>query len=82
MRIELPKETQDRLLVSLKRYAAQNLDEEFGDLKAKLLLDFCLKEIGPSVYNLAVGHAQAFMQDKVVDMDGALYQREFAFWED
>ena len=39
MAIRLSPETTRRLLASIKRYAAENLDEEIGDLKAGLLLD-------------------------------------------
>ena len=37
MAIKLSPETRTRLLSSIKRYAAENLDEEMGDLKAGLL---------------------------------------------
>jgi hypothetical protein len=47
MAIKISPETRQRLIASLKRYAAENLDEELGDLKAGLLLDYCLTEIGP-----------------------------------
>jgi uncharacterized protein (DUF2164 family) len=64
MAIKLNKETEERLLGSLQRYCAQNFDEEVGGLKARMLLDFCLREIGPSIYNQAVQDAQAVMQEK------------------
>jgi uncharacterized protein (DUF2164 family) len=56
------------------------MDEDIGDLKAKLLLDFFLNEIGPSVYNGAVHDAQAIMQERVVDLDGVCYHDEFGYW--
>lgn len=46
------------------------------DLKAKLLLDFCLKEIDPSIYNKAISDAQTIRHDKVDDLDGSCYQPE------
>ena len=82
MPIELQKETEEKLIASLKRYFAENMDEEIGDLKAKLLLDFCLTEIGPSIYNRAISDAQAYMQDKVVDLDVSLYEPEFGYWKE
>jgi uncharacterized protein (DUF2164 family) len=54
MAIKLSAETTKQLIASIKRYAAANLDEEIGDLKAGLLLDYCLKEIGPTIYNQAI----------------------------
>ena len=61
MAIKISPETRQRLIASLKRYAAENLDEELGDLKAGLLLDYCLTEIGPAVYNQAIADAQAVL---------------------
>ena len=80
MAIELTKEAEDRLLASIKRYFDETLDQEIGDLKARLLLDFCLKEIGPNVYNRAIADAQAFLTDRVADLDGSCYEPEFGYW--
>ncbi|MEE9271317.1 MAG: DUF2164 domain-containing protein [Candidatus Krumholzibacteria bacterium] len=78
---KLSKEVEDRLIASIKRYFEEHMDEEIGDLKASLLLEFCLKEIGPTVYNRAIADAQAFMQDKVGDIEGSCYEPEFGYWE-
>ena len=51
MPITLSPDARKQLVASLKRYAAENLDEEIGDLKAGLLLDFCLAEVGAVAYN-------------------------------
>ena len=42
--IKMSPETRKQLLASIKRYAAENLDEAIGDLKAGLLLDYCIKD--------------------------------------
>lgn len=81
MPIILPKDTEAFLLGSLKRYAREELDLELGDLKAKLLLDYVLREIGPSVYNQAVAEAQAALQAKVADLPLDCYQAEFTYWK-
>lgn len=57
------------------------LEQGIGDLKASLLLDFVLKEIGPSVYNQAVADAQARMAEMVDEIDGTCYEPEFGYWE-
>lgn len=80
MAIELPPETTKQLLASIKRYVAENLDQDIGDLKAGLLLDYCLREIGPSIYNLAIADAQAYFQGRVADLEGVCHEREFAYW--
>ena len=61
-------------------YAEENLDEEIGDLKATLFLDFCLREIGPSVYNQAIADAQIYLQERLIDLDGVCKQLEFGYW--
>jgi uncharacterized protein (DUF2164 family) len=80
MPITLSPETTKRLVASIKRYAAENLDEEIGDLKAALLLDYCVKEIGPSIYNQAIADAQSYFTGRVADLEGVCYEAEFPFW--
>jgi uncharacterized protein (DUF2164 family) len=80
MAIKLSPETTKQLLASIKRYVAENLDQEIGDLKAGLLLDYCLKEIGPTIYNQAIADAQSYLQERVVDLESVCYQKEFSYW--
>jgi uncharacterized protein (DUF2164 family) len=79
MSIRISPDTRKRLIASLKRYAAENLDEELGDLKAGLLLDYCLTEIGPCVYNQAIADAQSYFTDRVADLEGVCHEPEFGF---
>jgi uncharacterized protein (DUF2164 family) len=81
MAIKLSPETRKRLLASIKRYASENLDEEMGDLKAGLFLEFCVKEIGPSVYNAAIADAQAYFTNRVADLDGECHEEEHSYWK-
>lgn len=81
MTIKLSDDTQQRLISSIKQYASENMEEEIGDLKARLLMDFFLKELGPSVYNKAIADVQAQMLDRVGDLDGTCFEPEFSYWE-
>lgn len=81
MAIKLNKDTEEHLLTSLQRYCAENFEEEIGNLKARMLLDFCLREIGPSIYNQAVQDAQAVMQEKIAEVETNCYETEFAYWQ-
>jgi len=78
--LELPEQTRAQSVASIKRYFVEELDQEIGDLKAGLVLDFILKEIGPSIYNAAIADAQAYLRDRVADLDGACSAPEFAYW--
>lgn len=81
MAIKLSDETSQRLIASIKRYVSENMEEEIGDLKAKMLLDFFVEEIGPSIYNKAIADAQAHMHERVGDLDGSCYEPEFGYWK-
>jgi len=76
----IPPDKLLQLQASVKRYIVENFDADAGDLKARLMLDFCLKEVGAVVYNQAIADAQAYMQGRVADVDAVCYADEFAFW--
>jgi uncharacterized protein (DUF2164 family) len=81
MAIKLQQEVEARLLKSIQRYCSENMDEEAGELKARLLLDFCLREIGPTIYNQAILDAQAAMQDRIAEIETVCYETEFGYWK-
>lgn len=81
MSIKITKEDEKVLIASIQRYFTQNMENDIGNLQATLLLDFILKEIGPSIYNQAVSDAQRYMQDKVSDLDANCYEIEFGYWK-
>ena len=80
MAIKLSPEVTRQLQASIKRYFAEHLDQDIGDLKAGLVLDYCLKEIGPAVYNRAIADAQAYFQDRIGDLEGVCHEDEFTYW--
>jgi len=82
MAIKLSKDVEKRLVASIKRYFAENMEDEIGDLKTGLLLDYCLREIGPSIYNQAIADAQAHLQERVSELDNSCYRPEFGYWKD
>jgi uncharacterized protein (DUF2164 family) len=81
MEVKLADETEKRLVASIKRFFEEEMDEEVGDLKALRVLDFCLREIAPSVYNQAIADAQGYMTDRVADLSGSKYEAEFDYWK-
>jgi uncharacterized protein (DUF2164 family) len=79
--IEYQDEARKRSIASIKRYFDEVLDQDIGDLKAEMMLDFILKEIAPTAYNQAIQDAQKLMQERATEMDGALFATEFAYFE-
>jgi uncharacterized protein (DUF2164 family) len=80
MAITVSDDAGAKMVASLKRYFKEQREEELGDLQAKLLLDFVLKEIAPSIYNAAIADAQIYFRDRVADLDGACFEPEFGYW--
>jgi uncharacterized protein (DUF2164 family) len=81
MSIEYPEQARKQAITSLKRYFDEVLDEDIGELKAEMMLDFILREIAPTVYNQAIQDAQKVVQERVMDMDSSLFAPEFGYWD-
>ncbi|HET6303583.1 MAG TPA: DUF2164 domain-containing protein [Myxococcota bacterium] len=74
MRIRLTDERRERMLRSIKKYFAEALDQELGDLAAERLLEFFVKELGAPVYNQAIQDARKFLLGKLDDLEGEFYE--------
>ena len=81
MAIRLSKEQEERLIGSLQRFFKQEMDQELGNLQSQFLLDFCLREMGPSIYNQAIADAQTHLQERITEMDIDCHEQEFAYWK-
>ena len=79
--MDYPEQARKRAITSLKRYFDEVLDDDIGELKAEMMLDYILKEIAPTVYNQAIQDAQKLIQERVTDMDSSLFTPEFAYWD-
>jgi len=76
MRIRLSPERRASLLTATKEYFSNEFDEPLSDFRAQGLLDFFVRELGPPVYNQGVRDASSFMQAKLTDIEGEIYERE------
>lgn len=79
--MELPKAVEAQAVASIRKYFEENMAEPIGDLAAGLLLNFFLEEIGPVIYNRAIGDAQDRMQLRIGDLSGELCADEFQYWQ-
>lgn len=80
MAIKLEPQTHARFVASIKRYFAEHLEDEIGELKAELLLEFVMKEMAPVIYNRAVADAQARAQTLVSELDTVCYEPDSGYW--
>ena len=49
--INVTKEQRDEMIAAIKHYFLKEREEEIGDLRAGLMLDFILEELAPEFYN-------------------------------
>lgn len=76
MEIRLKDEQLRTLTEKVQIYFRDEHDDPIGELKAFLIIDFFIKEFGAAIYNQAIGDAQEFMQDKLMDLEQILYVPE------
>ncbi|HAD04174.1 MAG: hypothetical protein A2X84_08665 [Desulfuromonadaceae bacterium GWC2_58_13] len=76
MKIQLDKERAKIMIEKIQLYIQEEFGESIGDLRAGFLLDFFINELGPSIYNQGINDAQAFIQDKLIDLEGSLCLEE------
>lgn len=70
MALRLSDERREQLILRIQGFYLEEFDETMSSFRAAQLLDFCLDEIGPHVYNQAVEDARVFMQRKLDELDG------------
>ena len=80
MPIELTPQETEQAIHSLRKYGAEELDTELSELRAKLLLDFLLKEIGPLAYNCGVRDAEKFLRQRIEDLPATCFEPPFTHW--
>ena len=76
MRTQLDPARRQELIAATRQFFRDEMDEDFGDLKAGLIVDFFIGLVGPPVYNKAIRDAHGFLQDKLSDLADAYYEPE------
>jgi uncharacterized protein (DUF2164 family) len=81
MPIAITKQESEELVHSLKRYFAAELEHELSELRAKLLLDYVLREIAPFAYNQGVKHAEEFLRARLEDLPATIFEPGLTYWQ-
>jgi uncharacterized protein (DUF2164 family) len=81
MDIKLTPANEKRLHGAIQRFVAEEYGESVGELGAGTFLSFCLKEIGPAIYNQAISDAQGCMQERVTDLENICFAEETSYWD-
>ena len=61
---------------AIQAYFAEEFGETLSDFRAERLLEFFIAELGPPVYNQGVRDASSYVQDKLLDIEGEVFERE------
>ena len=80
MAIELSKADRQAASASLQAYFREELDQELSELRAKLFLDYLLKEIGPFAYNQGVRDAERYFRSKLEDLSATCFEDPLTYW--
>jgi uncharacterized protein (DUF2164 family) len=80
MAVEFPDETKKQAAASLQRFCTEELDIDLSVIQVTMLLNFVLTEIAPTAYNSGVAAAEAFLRDRLADLEATCYEPEFAYW--
>jgi uncharacterized protein (DUF2164 family) len=81
MDIKLSPDTEKRLHGAIQRFVVEEYGASIGELGADTFLSFCLKEIGPAIYNQAISDAQACLQERVSDLENICFAEETSYWQ-
>ena len=81
MAIELSLQENAEIIHSLKKYFRTELDQELSELKAKLFLDYVVKEIAPLAYNQGVNDAEEFFRNKLEDLSATCFEPGLTYWQ-
>ena len=76
MTLELDLPRRERLITSIQGFFGEHFDEEISAFRAGQILDFVLTAVGPQIYNQAVQDARQYMQEKLADIDGEVYEAD------
>ncbi|MEM1056710.1 MAG: DUF2164 domain-containing protein [Bacteroidota bacterium] len=76
MSVRLSGEAKKRIATQIKVYLRDEWNEEIGDLRAGLFVDFLLETVGPPVYNQGIRDAQRHLARVVADLDMDLHEPE------
>jgi len=74
--IKLSREEKKEIVERVVAFFAEERGEAIGHLAAEQIVDFMMAELGPRLYNKAIGDARAVLAEKFAQMEDELYALE------
>jgi uncharacterized protein (DUF2164 family) len=76
LQFKFPREQKEQLIANIKAYFLEERSEEIGNIAAEALLDYMITEIGPLIYNQAIGDSRKLINEKMQAVEDDLYALE------
>ena len=76
MAIRMESDRREELLERLRGFWLEEFDEELSAFRAERILDFVMEAIGPAVFNQGVLDARRWMQSRLDDLEGEVWEPE------
>jgi uncharacterized protein (DUF2164 family) len=74
--IKFEKEQRAAIVGKIRRYFAEELDGQIGELPAEALLNFFAEQFGPFYYNQGLSDAQAVLSRSLESISEEIYALE------
>ena len=74
--MKIPRERRALLVGKIQGYFETEMSTTMGDVAAGNLLDFMLKQLGPLIYNQAIGDARAVVLQQMERVEEEIYALE------
>ena len=75
-KIKIEKAKREKLVKEIQAYFIDNYEDEIGELKAELLIDFLVDKVGNEVYNQALADAKYWFKKKLDDLESDFFTLE------
>lgn len=75
--LKLPKEQRDMIIDNIRAHFESERGETIGHLAADNLLEFFLQELGPTIYNSALGDCRILVEQRMQAMEEDIYSLEW-----
>ena len=80
MAIELTPPEIEQVIPSVQKFFREEFEQEPSELRARFLLEYFLKEIGPFAYNKGVKDAEQYFRGKTEDLTAICYEDPLTYW--
>ena len=75
-KLKFEKEERDAIVGKIRRYFAEEMEQELGVIPSEQLLNFFSEQIGPFYYNQGLNDAQAVFTRSVDNINDEIYALE------